>query len=216
MATLVFCEDDPTLRRLIGAALRASRHEVHVAADGVEGLALIERLRPAAVFTDVAMPGMDGFALLDAIRGRPELAPIPVILVTALLQRAQIAEGYARGATAILGKPFSTAELRAYVDRYAGGMADPGGGGPGSPGAIRGVSRGCPGRCRSNRGYAARSSMGSLLPVGIVEGRDGGNPAVAGIVIAIPENRRAPRPAESRRAQRSDKRTCPIRLIYGL
>lgn len=130
MATLVFCEDDPTIRRLIGAALRASPHEIHVVADGTEGLALIERLRPAAVFTDVAMPGLDGFALLDAIRGHPVLAAIPVILVTASLQRAQSEEGYRRGATAILGKPFSTAELRAHVERYASGAGDPGGRAP--------------------------------------------------------------------------------------
>ncbi len=127
MATLVFCEDDPTIRRLIGAALRASPHEIHIAADGVEGLALIERLRPAAVFTDVAMPGLDGFALLDASRGRPELATIPVILLTASLQRAQSEEGYRRGATVILSKPFSTAELRAHVECYAGGTGNSGG-----------------------------------------------------------------------------------------
>lgn len=125
MATIVFCEDDPQIGKLIRAALRTSPHEIHLATNGMAGLALIERLRPAAVFTDVAMPELDGLALLDAIRGRPELASIPVILVTASLQRAQVEEGYRRGATAIMRKPFSIADLRAHVERYAGGVPDP-------------------------------------------------------------------------------------------
>lgn len=125
MATIVFCEDDPKIGKLIGAALRNSPHEVHLATNGVDGLALIERLRPAAVFTDVAMRGLDGLALLDRLKGHPGLAHIPVILVTALLQRAQVEDGYRRGAAAIVRKPFSVAELRTCIERFAGGDDGP-------------------------------------------------------------------------------------------
>lgn len=120
MAAIVFCEDDPTIQKLIRVALRATPHEVHLAPDGLAGLDLIERLRPAAVFTDVSMPGLDGLQLCDAVRSRPHLAGIPIVLMTASVQRAQLDEGFRHGATDCLTKPFSTAELRAMVERFAG------------------------------------------------------------------------------------------------
>ena len=64
MARLVFCEDDPTIQRVIQVALRATGHEVHLAADGAAGLALIERVRPDLIFTDLSMPEMDGYRLI--------------------------------------------------------------------------------------------------------------------------------------------------------
>ncbi len=117
MATLVYCEDDPTIRRLIQAALRPTPHELHLATDGVEGLDLIERLRPDAVFTDVAMPGLDGLQLCDLLRAQPHLADIPIIVVTASVQRGQLETIYHHGATAHLAKPFSAVDLRAMVER---------------------------------------------------------------------------------------------------
>jgi CheY-like chemotaxis protein len=119
MATLVFCEDDPTIRKLIAVALRALSHEIHLAEDGQAGLALIERVRPDVVFADVSMPRLDGLQLCAALKARPEFADIPFVLVTASVQRAQIEEGLRHGAVAHLAKPFSTAELRAVVERFA-------------------------------------------------------------------------------------------------
>ncbi len=121
MAKIVFCEDSPVIQKLIGLALRATAHEVLLAADGTEGLALIERERPDLVFTDVAMPGLDGFQLVAAVKARPDLAHIPVVLMTATSYAEQLAEGYRQGATGYLAKPFSTAALRAKIDELLSG-----------------------------------------------------------------------------------------------
>jgi CheY-like chemotaxis protein len=120
MAKIVFCEDSPVIQKLIGLALRATAHEVLLAADGTEGLALIERERPDLVFTDVAMPGLDGFQLVAAVKARPDLAHIPVVLMTATSDAEQLAEGYRQGATGYLAKPFSAAALRAKIDELLG------------------------------------------------------------------------------------------------
>jgi len=119
MATIVFCEDDPAIRQLIQVVLRASGHALHFAPDGVAGLALIERVLPDVVFTDMAMPGLDGLQLSDAMKARPHLAHIPIVFLTASAQQAQIAEGYRHGAIDYLTKPFSSAELRAKVATLA-------------------------------------------------------------------------------------------------
>ena len=117
MACLVFCEDEPSIRRLIHAALRSTLHQLHFAPDGAAGLALIERVLPDLVFTDLQMPNLDGFGLIDLLKTRPRLARIPVVVITASAQRSQIEEIYARGAVAVITKPFSPADLRALVER---------------------------------------------------------------------------------------------------
>ena len=121
MATLLFCEDDPTIRKLIRAALRSTTHTLLEAGDGTEGLALAERERPAVIVTDLAMPAMDGYQLLAALLNVPALAGIPVVLLTASTQRAELEEARRRGFAAVLVKPFSPADLRATIERLVAG-----------------------------------------------------------------------------------------------
>ena len=115
MGTIVFCEDDPMIQKLVQAALRGSGHELHLASDGEEGLALIQRVRPDLIFSDVSMPKLDGYQLGDALKAAPDTAAIPLVFVTASVQRAQIAEAAQHGGASVLPKPFTMAELRAKV-----------------------------------------------------------------------------------------------------
>jgi CheY-like chemotaxis protein len=106
------------IQKLFRVALRPTPHNLHLAQDGQEGLAIIARIKPDLVFTDVAMPRMSGTQLVDAMKLSPELAEIPVVLVTASVQRAQIEEGYRHGIAGHLAKPFGPAELLEAVARY--------------------------------------------------------------------------------------------------
>ena len=119
MSRIVFCEDDPMIRKLVQAALRASPHEVHFAEDGKAGLALVDRVRPDVIFSDVAMPEMSGFELADAVRADEGLAHIPIVFMTASVQREQIDECFRHGAASHLAKPFTVAELRARIAQFA-------------------------------------------------------------------------------------------------
>lgn len=121
MATVVFCEDESIIRKMIAAMLRGSGHDLHFAADGEEGLALIARARPSAVFTDLWMPGLDGLGLCEALKARPELAHIPVILISASVAHDEVLEAYRRGVVEVMKKPFSPAELRSLVERHTSG-----------------------------------------------------------------------------------------------
>jgi len=116
VTVLVFCEDDLIIQKLIRLAMRALPHVVHIVDDGEDGLALIERERPAAVFTDMSMPRMDGLQLLDILQLREDLRSIPVVLMTASVQRAEIEDALHRGAADVLVKPFGPTELRAKVE----------------------------------------------------------------------------------------------------
>ena len=119
MSKVVFCEDDPMIRKLVETALRVTTHEVHIAEDGKQGLDLIEKVNPDVVFSDVAMPEMDGFAMADALRAMPELAHIPIVFMTASVQREQIDECFRHGAAGHLAKPFTMSELRVRVAQFA-------------------------------------------------------------------------------------------------
>jgi CheY-like chemotaxis protein len=118
VSKVVFCEDDAMIRKLVSTALRSTSHEVHVAEDGRRCLALIDEVRPDVVFSDVMMPEMDGFSLADAMHARPTLAHIPIVFMTASVQREQIEECFRHGAAGHLAKPFTMSELRARVAQF--------------------------------------------------------------------------------------------------
>ena len=79
------------------------------------GLAQVEQDRPDLVISDVSMPQMNGFELVEAIRADPRLAATPVMLLTALGDRASVRRGMTAGADDYLAKPFSPAELLAAL-----------------------------------------------------------------------------------------------------
>ena len=120
MAKLLFCDDDERVRKVIAIGLRASRHCVTIVPDVPSALAEISACQPDVVFTDLAMPGQSGVELLRAIRSRPHIASIPVIVVSASAQRFQVEDIMRQGATDFLSKPFTIQDLRAKVEQYAG------------------------------------------------------------------------------------------------
>lgn len=120
MGKIVFCDDDRIIRRLVSAALRSMPHDLHLAADGCEGLEVIEREMPDVVFSDMLMPRLDGMQLLGEIKSRPHLAHIPVVVVSASVQPRKVEEAYSHGAADYLRKPFDLEELRDKVREYVG------------------------------------------------------------------------------------------------
>ncbi len=120
MAKIIFCEDDPSVQKLIRVALRSTPYEIRIVGNGAEGLELIERELPNVVFTDVSMPVLDGLQLVSELKARPHLAQIPIVVVTASVQRHQLEEMYRYGIAGHLSKPFSVHDLRAKVEQFAG------------------------------------------------------------------------------------------------
>ncbi len=116
MARIVFCEDEEQIRKLIEVAMRSTAHAIELTVNGQEGLEAIEREAPELIVTDLAMPLMGGFALADAIHARPALQHIPIMFVTASVQRGDVARFGEHGAAGYLAKPFSPRALRDKID----------------------------------------------------------------------------------------------------
>jgi CheY-like chemotaxis protein len=116
VARIVFCEDEEQIRKLIEVAMRSTAHSIELHANGREGLEAIEREAPELIVTDLAMPEMGGFALADAVHARPALNHIPIMFVTASVQRGDVARFSEHGAAGYIGKPFSPRALREKID----------------------------------------------------------------------------------------------------
>jgi signal transduction histidine kinase len=110
-------EDNPEMRAFIGEVLERT-FEVFTAPDGETALAEAEALRPDLVVTDLMMPRMGGEGLLRALRQRPALDHVPVLLLSAKTDEALRVRLLGSGAQDYLTKPFQPAELLARVQNW--------------------------------------------------------------------------------------------------
>jgi signal transduction histidine kinase len=113
-AEVLIVEDNPDMRRLL-RFLVGQEYRVRVARNGREGLEQVRESAPDLVLTDVMMPEMSGTELCKAIKEDPELAGIPVVLVTSKAEREMKIEGLELGADDYVTKPFHPRELLARV-----------------------------------------------------------------------------------------------------
>jgi len=112
---LLVIEDNPAMRRFITEAL-SENFQVETASDGEDGLAKALAMRPDLILTDYMMPRMGARQLLAEVGHRPELAGVPVVVLTARADPELCADLLREGARDYLVKPFSVAELRLRVE----------------------------------------------------------------------------------------------------
>ena len=117
--TVLVVDDDQTVREVIERHLTREGFAVVTASGGQEGLRLARELQPAAITLDVMMPDIDGWTVLAAIKGDPELADIPVILMTIVDEKKR---GYALGATDYMVKPVDRARLSGVLRNICGAV----------------------------------------------------------------------------------------------
>jgi len=108
-------DDDPVIVRLLRVNFEMEGYDVATAADGEEGLATARADRPDIVVTDIMMPKLDGLAFAAAVKTDPALAGVPVVLLSAKAQHADIDIGL-EVADDYITKPFDPLEL---LDRVA-------------------------------------------------------------------------------------------------
>lgn len=112
---ILVIEDAAAVRRAVRRSLARLGMDIELASCGEEGLARIGEAPPSLVLCDVNLPGMDGFAVLDAIRSDATAATVPVVLMTGLDDRASMRRGMTAGADDYLTKPFTASELQQTV-----------------------------------------------------------------------------------------------------
>ena len=112
---ILVIDDDPAVHQLLANALGPAGYTLKFASSGAEGLRLAKELRPAVITLDVIMPEMDGWVVLARLKDDPDLAAIPVIMLTV---RADQDFGFAMGVAEYLQKPIDRERLFSVLKRY--------------------------------------------------------------------------------------------------
>jgi two-component system phosphate regulon response regulator PhoB len=115
VCTVVIVDDEESIRTLVQATLEGPECRVLLAANGHEALALAHSQHPQVIVLDWMMPGMSGLEFLRRLNADPELAHIPVLMLTAMGQEKDRQAALDAGAKAFLMKPFSPLQLVGIV-----------------------------------------------------------------------------------------------------
>ncbi len=120
MAQILIVDDSPTEIHVARSVLEKLGHIIETAGDGEEGISKAKELKPDLILMDVVMPGMNGFQATRKISKDPELAEIPIIMVTSKDQETDRVWGLRQGARDYLTKPVAEEELVEKVNAALG------------------------------------------------------------------------------------------------
>jgi DNA-binding response OmpR family regulator len=115
VARILVADDDADIRELVLFKLESAGFDVATASDGQEALDAAVADPPDLLVLDLMMPRLTGLEVCAALRGTPATARLPIILLTAKAQDADITRGLATGADDYMVKPFSPRELLSRV-----------------------------------------------------------------------------------------------------
>lgn len=111
-ATRILAVDDSrTIRDLLALALTSAGYEVTLAENGQQGVDLLDEVAPDAIISDINMPELDGFGLVQAVRAHPRHAATPILMLTTESAPDLKARARAAGATGWIVKPFEPEKL---------------------------------------------------------------------------------------------------------
>ena len=115
MPRILVVDDDADIRDMLNFKLAKAGYEVHTEEDGETGLAAARELEPDLILLDWMMPRLTGPEVCRQLREEEATSRVPVILLTAKAQEADVQRGFAVGADDYISKPFSPRELMSRV-----------------------------------------------------------------------------------------------------
>jgi putative two-component system response regulator len=116
MSSMVLIVDDEYAgRETLQSVLEGEGYQLEMAENGMQAIEKAKKLLPDVILLDVMMPGMTGFEVCQRIRSDPEIAEIPIIVLTALDDRESLLTALKAGADDFISKPFDRYELRARL-----------------------------------------------------------------------------------------------------
>ncbi len=117
-ATILVVEDSSMNQMLLEIMLRRQNYNVMIASNGVEALEMLRACSIDLVLSDIMMPEMNGYELLEKIRASKDLQHMPVVLMTAGGRASLSDMAVKAGADGFLSHPFSSLDLQLMISRY--------------------------------------------------------------------------------------------------
>jgi two-component system chemotaxis response regulator CheY len=118
--TILAVDDSASIRQMVSFTLKSAGYDVVEAVDGQDGLDKAKTKSINLVLTDQNMPRMDGLTLIKSLRGLPQYASTPILMLTTESSDAMKSQGRAAGATGWLVKPFDPQKLIEVVRKVIG------------------------------------------------------------------------------------------------
>lgn len=115
--TILIVEDSASMRKFIALSLKFLGYKVVLAVDGMDAIEKIPGENIDLVITDLNMPNIDGFSLIEHIRAIEEYKDIPIIVLSSLTEECDIEKSIEMGANSYLMKPFNTQVIQSEVKR---------------------------------------------------------------------------------------------------
>lgn len=118
MSKLILTVDDSaSMRMLLKATLTAQGFRIETANDGNHGLERMLEVQPDLLITDINMPGMDGFGLIEAVRQLPQFRGTPILVLSTEFADEKKSRARTSGATGWITKPFDSERLASAIRR---------------------------------------------------------------------------------------------------
>lgn len=118
MSKLILTVDDSaSMRMMLKASLTAQGYRIESANDGEHGLERMREVQPDLLITDINMPKMDGFELMEAVRAEPAFRGTPILVLSTEFSDEKKMRAREAGATGWITKPFDPAKLGAAIRR---------------------------------------------------------------------------------------------------
>jgi putative two-component system response regulator len=114
-STVLIVDDEYAGRQTLQSVLEGEGYQLEMAENGMQAIEKAKKLLPDVILLDVMMPGMTGYEVCQRIRSDPEIAEIPIIVLTALDDRESLLTALKAGADDFISKPFDRFELRARL-----------------------------------------------------------------------------------------------------
>lgn len=118
MATILIADDTPSEAALMASVVQKLGHVAQTVADGEACIATAKTLKPALILLDVVMPKLNGFNTCRKLRKDPELATLPVIMVTSKTQDSDRYWAEKQGANRFVTKPFTPDSLAEAIKEF--------------------------------------------------------------------------------------------------
>ncbi|MBC7881760.1 MAG: response regulator [Anaerolineae bacterium] len=124
-AKILVVDDDPSLLLLLSDLLQLQGYEIETAGSGYLALTMLKTMIPDLLISDVVMPGLDGYGLVEQLRNHPRFAQMPILFVSALCSGTDRQAGLSQGANAYLCKPFEPEVLISTAEKLLSHMPRP-------------------------------------------------------------------------------------------
>ncbi len=118
--TILIVEDSPTIRKFITIAIKVLGHKVITAEDGMQALEKLPIQKIDMLITDLNMPNIDGFKLIEEVRKQEQYKDLPIIVLSSLAKDDDVKKGLDAGADAYLVKPFNQKKIQYEVIKFLG------------------------------------------------------------------------------------------------